>query len=122
MGASGIKRACLESVIPAVQDPPAQPANKAALTAPPCLVTTLLCCPGSSSQNTSQEERPVEEDRRRAGAIGEARAEEAAVGLGTEFVPKKFRGIDSEWFPLFRGRKCSLRGIPSSAEEPILKL
>jgi hypothetical protein len=38
------------------------------------------------------------------------------------FVPKKFRGIDSEWLPLFRGRKCLLRGIPSSAEEPIPKL
>jgi hypothetical protein len=31
-------------------------------------------------------------------------------------------GIDSEWFPLFRGRKFSFRGIPSSAEEPIPKL
>ncbi len=42
---------------------------------------------------------------------------------GTEFfVPKKFRGIDSERFPLFRGRKHSFRGIPSSAEEPIPKL
>ncbi len=27
-----------------------------------------------------------------------------------------------ERFPLFRGRKCSFRGIPSSAEEPIPKL
>ncbi len=34
----------------------------------------------------------------------------------------EFRGIDSEWFPLFRGRKCSFRGIPSSAEESIPKL
>jgi hypothetical protein len=38
------------------------------------------------------------------------------------FVPKKFHGIDSEWFPLFRGRMCPFRGIPSSAEEPIPKL
>jgi hypothetical protein len=44
------------------------------------------------------------------------------LGLGTDFVPKKFRGIDSEWFPLFRGRKYPFRGIPSSAEEPIPKL
>ena len=34
----------------------------------------------------------------------------------------KVSGIDSERFPLFRGRKCSFRGIPSSAEEPIPKL
>jgi hypothetical protein len=44
------------------------------------------------------------------------------VGLGTEFRSKKFRGIYSERFPLFRGRKCSFRGIPSSAEGPIPKL
>jgi hypothetical protein len=44
------------------------------------------------------------------------------LGLGTEFLLKKFRGIDSEWFPLFRGRKPSFRGIPSSAEELIPKL
>ncbi len=43
------------------------------------------------------------------------------VGNGI-FVAKKFRGIDSEWFSLFRGRKCSFQGIPSSAEEPIPKL
>ncbi len=43
-------------------------------------------------------------------------------GWERNFVPKKFRGIDSERFPLFRGRKCSFRGIPSSAEEPIPKL
>jgi hypothetical protein len=30
--------------------------------------------------------------------------------------------MDSERIPLFRGRKCSFRGIPSSAEELILKL
>jgi hypothetical protein len=46
----------------------------------------------------------------------------AYVGLGTEFCSEKFHGIDSERFPLFRGRKCSFRGIPSSAEEPIPKL
>ncbi len=44
------------------------------------------------------------------------------VGLGTKFCSKKFRGIDSEWFLLFRGRKCSFRGISSSAEEAIPKL
>ncbi len=43
------------------------------------------------------------------------------VGNGISYR-KKFRGIDSERFPLFRGRKCSFRGIPSSAEEPIPKL
>ncbi len=46
----------------------------------------------------------------------------SCVGLERNFVPKKFRGIDSERFPLFRGRKYSFRGIPSSAEEPVLKL
>ncbi len=30
--------------------------------------------------------------------------------------------MDSERFPLFRGRKSSFRGIPSSAEEPIPRL
>jgi hypothetical protein len=44
------------------------------------------------------------------------------VEIHWNFVPKKFRGIDSERFPLLRGRKCSFRGIPSSAEEPIPKL
>jgi hypothetical protein len=44
------------------------------------------------------------------------------VGLGTKFCSKKFHGIDSQWFPLFRGRKCSFRGISSSAEEAISKL
>jgi hypothetical protein len=38
-------------------------------------------------------------------------------GWERNFVPKKFRGIDSEQFPLFRGKKCSFRGIPSSMEE-----
>jgi hypothetical protein len=42
------------------------------------------------------------------------------IGLGTEFRSEKIR-IDSEWFPLFRGRKCSFRGIPSSAVEPVPK-
>jgi hypothetical protein len=28
-------------------------------------------------------------------------------GWQRNFVPKKFRGIDSEWIPLFRGRKHS---------------
>jgi hypothetical protein len=44
------------------------------------------------------------------------------IGMATEFRSKKFRGIDSEWFPLFRGRKYSFRGIPSSAEEPVPKI
>jgi hypothetical protein len=44
------------------------------------------------------------------------------LGLGTEFRSEKIRGIDSERFPLFRGRKHSFRAIPSSAEEPIPKL
>ncbi len=35
---------------------------------------------------------------------------------------EKFRGIDLEWFPLFRGRKWSLRGIPKFTEESIPKL
>ncbi len=43
-------------------------------------------------------------------------------GFGTEFRSEKFRGIDSERFPLFRGRKHSFRGIPSSTEEPVPKL
>ncbi len=43
--------------------------------------------------------------------------------LGREFRSEKlFRGKNSERFPLFRGRKCSFRGIPSSIEEPIPKL
>jgi hypothetical protein len=37
-------------------------------------------------------------------------------------VPKKFRGIDSKWVPLFRGRKCSFRGIPRFTEESIPRL
>jgi hypothetical protein len=40
-------------------------------------------------------------------------------GWERNFVAKKFRGIDPELFPLFRGRKHSFRGIPKSAEEPI---
>ncbi len=44
------------------------------------------------------------------------------LGLGTEFRSEKFHRIDSERFLLFRGRKHSFRGIPSSAEEPIPKL
>jgi hypothetical protein len=36
---------------------------------------------------------------------------QATVGNGISFR-KKFRGIDSEWLPLFRGRKCSFQGIP----------
>ena len=47
---------------------------------------------------------------------------EIQLGWQRNIVLKKFRGIDSEWFPLFGGRKCSFRSIPSSAEEPIPKL
>ncbi len=36
---------------------------------------------------------------------------QAARRVATEFNSEKFRGIDSEWFPLFRGRNCSFRGI-----------
>ncbi len=43
-------------------------------------------------------------------------------GWYRNFVPKKFRGKDSEWFPLFRRRKCSFRGIPRFNEEPIRNL
>jgi hypothetical protein len=43
-------------------------------------------------------------------------------GWQRNFVPKKFRGIDSEWFPLFRGRKCSFQGIPRFTEESIPRL
>jgi hypothetical protein len=45
------------------------------------------------------------------------------VGFRTEFSFEKIPlNIDSEQFPLFRGRQHSFRGIPSSAEEPISKL
>ncbi len=42
-------------------------------------------------------------------------------GWEPNFVLQKLGRIDSR-FPLFRGRKHSFRGIPSSAEEPIPKL
>jgi len=45
-----------------------------------------------------------------------------SVGLAAEFHSEKIPRIYSEQLPLFRGRKCSFRGIPSSAEEPIPKL
>jgi hypothetical protein len=41
-------------------------------------------------------------------------------GNGISF--QKFRGIDSEWFPLFRGRKWSFPGIPRFTKEPIPKV
>ncbi len=44
------------------------------------------------------------------------------VGLRTEFRSVKIPRNRLGWFPLFRGRKCSFRGIPNSAEEPIPKL
>ncbi len=43
-------------------------------------------------------------------------------GLQRNLVQKKFSGIDSEQLPLFRGRKCSFRGIPKFTEETIPKL
>jgi hypothetical protein len=43
-------------------------------------------------------------------------------GWQRNFIPKNFRGIDSEWLPLFRGRKCSFRGIPGFTEGLIPKL
>jgi hypothetical protein len=44
------------------------------------------------------------------------------IGMATEFRSKKFRGIDSEWFPLFRGRKWSFPGIPRFTKEPSPKV
>ncbi len=41
------------------------------------------------------------------------------LGWQRNFVPKKFRGIDLDWLPLFCGRKCSFRGIPRFTEESI---
>jgi hypothetical protein len=46
----------------------------------------------------------------------------SSQGLATEKFRKKFRGIDSEWLPLFRRRTCSFRGIPRFTEESIWKL
>ncbi len=43
-------------------------------------------------------------------------------GWQRNLIPKKFRGKDSERFSLFRGRKCSFRGIPRFTEESIPKL
>ncbi len=37
-------------------------------------------------------------------------------------LPKKFLGIDSEWFPLFRVRNGSFQGIPRFMKESIPKL
>ncbi len=39
--------------------------------------------------------------------------------LEAEIRFKQIREIDSERFPLFRGRKCSFRGIMRSTEESI---
>jgi hypothetical protein len=44
------------------------------------------------------------------------------IGLSIEFGSKKFYRIYSERFPLFRGRKCSFRGIPRFTKESIPKL
>ncbi len=43
------------------------------------------------------------------------------AGSTRNFVLKKFCGIDSERFSLFRKRNCSFQDILSSVEEPILK-
>jgi hypothetical protein len=45
---------------------------------------------------------------------------ELRLGLTTDFVSGKFRGI--EWFLLFRIRKCSFRGIFRFTEDSIQKL
>jgi hypothetical protein len=42
--------------------------------------------------------------------------------LATELPSEKCCGIDLERFLLFRGRKCSFRGMPRSTEESIPKL
>jgi hypothetical protein len=47
---------------------------------------------------------------------------ESGLRLAAEFRSKTFRGICSEQLPLFRGRKCSFRGIPKFTEESIPKL
>jgi hypothetical protein len=44
------------------------------------------------------------------------------LGLTTDFVPEKFRRIDSDWFLLFRRRKCSFRDIFKFTEDSIQKL
>ncbi len=44
------------------------------------------------------------------------------VRLVMEFCSEKTLGIDSEWFPIFRGRKCSFQGVPRFTEKSILKL
>ena len=46
----------------------------------------------------------------------------ALVRLGTEFGSEKIPRNRLGTVSLFHGRKCSFRGIPSSAEEPIPKL
>jgi hypothetical protein len=43
-------------------------------------------------------------------------------GLTTEFCSEKIPRNRLGTFPLFRGRKCSFRGIPRSTEESISKL
>ncbi len=43
------------------------------------------------------------------------------IGRSRNFLPKKFRGIDSEQLPLFRGRKSSFRGLPRFTEVSIPK-
>ncbi len=46
----------------------------------------------------------------------------AVLGLETEFSSEIIPGKRSERFPLFRGKKCSFRGIPRFTEESIPKL
>ncbi len=38
------------------------------------------------------------------------------VWLSSKFRSEKVRGIDSEEFLLFRGKNCSVRGIPCVSE------
>ncbi len=43
-------------------------------------------------------------------------------GWQRKFIPKKFVGIDSKWFSIFRRRKWSFWGIPRFTEESIPRL
>jgi hypothetical protein len=65
------KRARLESVISAAQDPPVQQARKEAPAAPTHPVAHHFGYPGSYRQLTNQEGRPVEAGRLRVGVTGE---------------------------------------------------
>jgi hypothetical protein len=45
--------------------------------------------------------------------------ERSPLGLPSKFRFEKICGIGSEWFSLFRGKKCSFRGFPWVSEWPI---